>query len=440
MLFRSGLGAFSGTDIPLSESPLDIALGDFNTDGKLDIAIGNDADSRTISLALGDGAGSFGGVTNVVTDSSTIIAVADLNNDGVPDLVADGENSTSNPRVVSIRLGGCVATPPHNTCSFSNGGLNPQLSSESGVAAPTGFFWSEVQHNTGNTTEVNNFAGLSSRDGFFRLADDFAIGQPCTLASVVFYAYLNGAPATPSPFTGYTLQIWNGRPGDAGASVIVGDTTTNRLASSVDSTYFRIFNSAVPPPGTATTTANKIWANTVTINTTLTAGTYWLDWSSTVTGGAAHFQPSKTLPGSRGAFNDNARQQTVSTGVWRDALDRGKPSSAPDYIQDFPFDVTGIGGGGTPTPTPTPTPALATVDGRVLTSDGRGLRNATVSMTSSQGVIRTSTTSSFGFFSFDIVRTGEAYMFRVASRLFRYQPQTVQVNGNLTLPDFVGLE
>ncbi len=92
------------------------------------------------------------------------------------------------------------------------------------------------------------------------------------------------------------------------------------------------------------------------------------------------------------------------------------------------------------TPTPTPTPSLATVDGKVVTSDLRGLRNATVSMTDSLGVVRTATTSSFGFFSFDNVPSGQTYTVRVSSRLFRFSPKTIQVNGNLTLPDFVGLE
>ena len=82
----------------------------------------------------------------------------------------------------------------------------------------------------------------------------------------------------------------------------------------------------------------------------------------------------------------------------------------------------------------------ATVSGRVLTSDGRGLRNATVSITDSNGVSRIATTSSFGFFSFDNVSAGQAYTFRIFSRFFRFQPRTVQINDNLTLADFMGLE
>ena len=87
-----------------------------------------------------------------------------------------------------------------------------------------------------------------------------------------------------------------------------------------------------------------------------------------------------------------------------------------------------------------PTPTVATVDGKVLTSDGRGLRNATVLITDSQGVARISTTSSFGFYSFADIPIGAQYRVTVRSRLFRYQPQIVMVNGNVTLPDFVGLE
>ena len=85
-------------------------------------------------------------------------------------------------------------------------------------------------------------------------------------------------------------------------------------------------------------------------------------------------------------------------------------------------------------------PTLAVVSGRVLTADGRGLRNGTVSMTDSNNVVRVTTTSSFGFFTFDNVPIGGTYVFRISSRLFRYSSQTVQVGGDLTLPDFLGLE
>ena len=85
-------------------------------------------------------------------------------------------------------------------------------------------------------------------------------------------------------------------------------------------------------------------------------------------------------------------------------------------------------------------PVPVTVSGRVLTSDGRGLRNATASITDSNGVVRTTTTSSFGFYSFDNVLTGGTYTVRVFSRLYRFAPRTVPVGDNLANVDFMGLE
>ena len=93
-----------------------------------------------------------------------------------------------------------------------------------------------------------------------------------------------------------------------------------------------------------------------------------------------------------------------------------------------------------PVTTYVPAAASVTVSGRVVTSDGRGLRNATVSITDSQNVAQTATTSSFGFFSFANVTSGQTYAFRVSSRLYRYSSQTVLVSDNMTLPNFIGLE
>ena len=84
--------------------------------------------------------------------------------------------------------------------------------------------------------------------------------------------------------------------------------------------------------------------------------------------------------------------------------------------------------------------ASVTVGGRVLTSDGAGLKNAAVTMADSLGVRRTALTNSFGFFSFDSVAAGESYTITATSKRFRFSGQTVQITGNLTLPTFVGLE
>jgi photosystem II stability/assembly factor-like uncharacterized protein len=80
------------------------------------------------------------------------------------------------------------------------------------------------------------------------------------------------------------------------------------------------------------------------------------------------------------------------------------------------------------------------ISGRVTTPGGQSLRNATVLLTDSQGARRTATTSSFGLFTFAEVLTGQDYIITVASKRYRFNPQTLTVSGALSNVDFAGLE
>lgn len=80
------------------------------------------------------------------------------------------------------------------------------------------------------------------------------------------------------------------------------------------------------------------------------------------------------------------------------------------------------------------------VSGRVTTPSGQNLRNVVVSLIDAAGVRRTATTSSFGLYSFDGVRTGETYTLTVGSKRFRFTPKVLQIDSALTNVDFVGLE
>ncbi len=62
------------------------AVGDFNGDGKSDLAVAN-ANSSNVSVLLGTGTGSFGPATNFSVGSSPrSVAVGDFNGDGKSDL------------------------------------------------------------------------------------------------------------------------------------------------------------------------------------------------------------------------------------------------------------------------------------------------------------------------------------------------------------------
>src|SRR5260370_4309379 len=56
------------SDFGTGTNPLSVAVGDFNGDGKLDLATANEG-SNTVSILLGTGAGSFGAKTDFGTGS-----------------------------------------------------------------------------------------------------------------------------------------------------------------------------------------------------------------------------------------------------------------------------------------------------------------------------------------------------------------------------------
>ncbi|MEG4805020.1 DUF4347 domain-containing protein [Microcoleus sp. ARI1-B5] len=113
ILLGTGTGSF-GTAAnlfnPGNEVPNAIALRDFNADGNLDLAVANPITGTNgdfVSIRLGTGTGSFGNPTNFGSGiNPKAIAAGDFNGDGKPDLATAGSN-------ISILLG-------DGTGSFSN--------------------------------------------------------------------------------------------------------------------------------------------------------------------------------------------------------------------------------------------------------------------------------------------------------------------------------
>jgi hypothetical protein len=72
-----------------------VASGDFNGDGKIDLAVAN-AMSNNISILLGNGDGTFAPAVNYAVGAvPESIAVSDFNSDGKSDLVVVNENSSN---------------------------------------------------------------------------------------------------------------------------------------------------------------------------------------------------------------------------------------------------------------------------------------------------------------------------------------------------------
>lgn len=81
-----------------------IAAGDFNLDGKLDLAVTN-VSASNVSILLGNGDGTFATQqTFAMGAQPSHISVADVNRDGLLDLLTTDQSAGA----VSVRLGQCL--------------------------------------------------------------------------------------------------------------------------------------------------------------------------------------------------------------------------------------------------------------------------------------------------------------------------------------------
>lgn len=78
------------------------------------------------------------------------------------------------------------------------------------------------------------------------------------------------------------------------------------------------------------------------------------------------------------------------------------------------------------------TAAGVSISGRVLTSTGRGLSNASVVLTDTHGISHTTRTTSFGYYRFNDMAAGETYIATVVSKRYRFALHVVNATEDLT--------
>ena len=114
VLLGNGSGGFtaaSGSPFAVGLLPVSVAVGDFNGDGKPDLAVANDADGN-VTVLLGNGSGGFtaaSGSPFAAGANPFSVAVGDFNGDGKPDLAF--ANYSSNNVTVLLGNGSGGFTP-----------------------------------------------------------------------------------------------------------------------------------------------------------------------------------------------------------------------------------------------------------------------------------------------------------------------------------------
>ena len=80
------------------------------------------------------------------------------------------------------------------------------------------------------------------------------------------------------------------------------------------------------------------------------------------------------------------------------------------------------------------------ISGKVFTSTGQSLKNASVSLVDGGGARRTALTNAFGVYSFTDVAAFQNYTIVVTSKKFRFSPAAVTPSGSMVNVDFTGQE
>jgi len=165
----------SAVSYAVGTHPYDGALGDFNGDGKPDLAVANNS-TNNISVLLGNGDGTFGAKTDYdVGQPAYGVAITDLNSDGKLDIVA--ETSFSATQRVSVLLGN------------GNGTFQPRVDySFSGLAQPKSIVASDLNNDTKPDIVVINGSGatvfLGNGDGTLKPPANYGSSNFATSVAV----------------------------------------------------------------------------------------------------------------------------------------------------------------------------------------------------------------------------------------------------------------
>ncbi|MEG3960476.1 DUF4347 domain-containing protein, partial [Microcoleus sp. herbarium2] len=173
ILLGNGNGTFdvvTNTNLSVGSTPYFVVVGDFNKDGKSDLATANYGDS-SVSIVLQNADGTPAPATNfTVGNNPNYIAIGDFNGDNNPDLATSNESASSNN--VSILLGNGTG----NFSAATNFGVGTQP-----LAIASGDFNADGKLDlaTANNTSGDVSVLFGSGNGSFGAATNFVVeNQP----------------------------------------------------------------------------------------------------------------------------------------------------------------------------------------------------------------------------------------------------------------------
>jgi hypothetical protein len=414
-------------ELPTGANPVSVAVGDFNADDKQDLATANSVDG-TVSIEIGDGAGGFTSGATVALGVATVptsIAAGDFNNDGKQDLAVTNSGAATVSILTGDGIGGftvssvAVGSTP---VAVAVGDLNNDGNADLAVANAGGAGANRIVIELGNgngTFTAGTPIPLADGDppNGIAIADFNNNGNQDIATSNTFSIIIQGGAGN-GTFSQIYLQLII-----PASAISVGDLNNDGFQDFVVGTSSGSFLTVGLNDGTGTGffSSNPV----VGINpTSVSIGDFNLDTKLDIIAanqgsgsvsylqgdGSGGFTPTLTVPVTPGAsglaigdFNGDKRQ------------DFAVGSSA------FPTVAIRMGN------CFFPTAANATISGRVTAANGMPIRNAYVTV--SGGTLMhpiTAVTGSFGAYKLEGVPVGQTYLLTVGAKRYTFaQPNRV---------------
>ncbi len=108
------------------------------------------------------------------------------------------------------------------------------------------------------------------------------------------------------------------------------------------------------------------------------------------------------------------------------------------FLQSITAAATGTFASDPPPIYSLPTAALVSINGQVLTPEGRALRNATVTAAASNGTVHEARTGPFGYFSIPNIESGQSVVLSVRSKQYSFAPRIVRLDDNIAELTLIG--
>jgi len=453
LLQGAGNGSFAAAiDFPLGFFPIRFAVGDFNGDGRQDLAINRQNSNQTlIYLRNAANSGFETAVTISHASSPNSFAVGDFNNDGNDDF-AVGLLNTNSFAIVLRNAGNSGFDAP---VSYLTATGNPQLTAADFdgdgnldlaygandlsvfYGSATGTFGTPTGYGflTAGYVESGDFNGDGRQDIVAAVGNFNGANGRANVVVLLRNAANNGFDA-PAGFNGsYILQ------NSQTQKIIVGEVNG-------DGRQDLITSNSLGGPQANFSVMPRVCTVDLNLLGALPNGTVGQGYSKTIyaNGGIAPY--NFTFTGLPNGLNYTTTADSVT--IFGNPSIGGQFNVSVNISDSNPLTETNIAPQAANALTQVlplqiafaPTAANVSVSGRVLTAKGSGIGNAIVTLTDTSGNVLTKRTNTFGNFRFDEIAVGETYIISADSKRYTFNPssQVLMVNDELTDVSFIANE